>query len=224
MILRILQRILLVALMVGAGALLSGCATSGPNPEKRYEFPYQPPPASTQGTETAGTPPPPFGLSEGEFAKLRVGDLVIISFSDQVNPPPRQEIHIPDSGIITLPYNVHVQAAGKTTSQLEKDIRDAFVPGIFINLTVTVRTDLRSFFVDGEVKQPGRHNYTGVMTLLRAIGTAGGFTDFANRKNIELRRQTGQKYVVNYKEALNNAALDLPVYPNDLILIKRSIW
>jgi polysaccharide export outer membrane protein len=164
-------------------------------------------------------------ILDGEsFARLRVGDLIIISFSDQVNPPPRQEVHIPDSGIITLPYNVQVKAAGKTTTQLEREIRDAYVPGIFVNLTVTVRTDLRSFFVDGEVKQPGRQNYTGVMTILRAIGTAGGFTDFANRRKIELRRQNGQKFMINYKEALNNPTLDIPVFPNDLIVVPRSIW
>lgn len=216
-----------MALMVGIVGWLTGCA-SDPNPKSRYEFPFGGPGESTPagsraqapGQDSVSTATNSLPGAEN-FSRLRVGDLIIISFSDLVSPPPRQEIHIPDTGIITLPYNVQVKAAGKTTTELEREIREAYVPNIFVNLTITVRTDLRSFYVDGEVKQPGRHNYTGVMTLLRAIGTAGGFTDFANRKNIELRRQNGQKFVINYKEALNSPNSDIPVYPNDFILVRR---
>jgi polysaccharide export outer membrane protein len=107
---------------------------------------------------------------------------------------------------------------------LERDIRDAYVPAIFVSLTVTVRTDMRWFFVDGEVKQPSKQPYNGVMTVLRAITSAGGFTDFANRKKIELRRQDGQRFFINYKAALNDPTLDLPVYPNDQIIVPRGIF
>jgi len=132
-------------------------------------------------------------------------------------------MNIPDGGMITLPFNVHVQAIDKTTTQLEKDIRDAYVPSLFVNLTVSVKTEQRAFIVDGEVKNPGRQQYIGEMTVLRAIGTAGGFTDFANKKKIELRRLGGQKFYINYWKALDDDKLDLPVYPNDHIVVRRSI-
>jgi polysaccharide export outer membrane protein len=205
-----------LALILLASALLAGCF-SDPNPHARAAFPGEKPgaPVGQAGANPAFV---------SHFSKLRIGDLIIVNFSDQLNPPPRQEINIPDGGVITLPFNVHVQAAGKTTTELEKDIRDAYVPNLFVNLTVTVKTEQRAFFVDGEVKNPGRQLYLGEMTVLRAIGTAGGFTDFANRKKIELRRQNGQNVIVDYNKALKEASLDLPVYPNDHIIVKRHLF
>jgi protein involved in polysaccharide export with SLBB domain len=61
------------------------------------------------------------------------------------------------------------------------------------------------------------------MTVLRAIDTAGGFTDFANRKTIELRRANGQKFKVNWYNAIKDARLDLEVFPNDQIIVHKRI-
>jgi protein involved in polysaccharide export with SLBB domain len=61
------------------------------------------------------------------------------------------------------------------------------------------------------------------MTVLRAIASAGGFTDFANRDKIELRRPNGEKYLIKWKKALENPKLDVPVYPGDQVTVhKRS--
>ena len=224
------QRLAGLGATLAAAILLAGCA-SQVNPQERYVFPFPSSPsvtpqsvsgsAAAANTNKGGTIAA--DLSDN-YSRLRVGDLIIVTFSDQVNPPPRQEVNIPDTGVVTLPYNVQVQAIGKTTTELERDIRAAYVPAVFVNLTVTVRTEQRSFFVDGEVKQPNRYNYVGVMTVLRAITTASGFTDFANKKKIELRRQGGQRFFINYKAALNDPALDLPVYPNDQIIVHRSAF
>jgi polysaccharide export outer membrane protein len=205
-----------------AAALLAGCSAD-PNPKNRA-WPGIFPGAPTGGAIAEGTNAPVSSGGES-ISKLHPGDPLTITFADV--PPlvmQEQRVRIPEDGIITLPYNVRVKAAGKTTSQLEKDIRDAYVPGLFVNLTAIVRTEERAFFVDGEVKAPGRQVYAGEMTVMRAIGTAGGFTDFANRKKIELRRQNGQKFVVNYQKAIDNPDLDLPVYPNDHIIVKRSLF
>lgn len=190
--------------------ILAGCSTTGGNP-----FPPAPARATASGTNSLS------GEAEN-FSRLRVGDLVMISFSDIERPPQKQEVNIPDTGIITLPYNVHVKADGKTTSELEKEIRDAYVPSLFVNLTVTVRADQRFYYVDGEVKAPKAWNYFGETTVLRAIANAGGFTDFAYRKKIELRRQNGQRFFINYYKALKDPKLDLPVYPNDHIIVSKG--
>jgi polysaccharide export outer membrane protein len=205
-----------------AAALLAGCA-SDPNPEARVF-----PPASAYGAPAGGGPAGntnAFGMDEG-FAYLRVGDMMIITFSDV---PPlsmrEQQVRIPDSGVITLPYNVRMQAAGKTTSQLEKDIRDAYVPQTFVNLTAIVTLDKdRSFIVDGEVRRPGQQPYVGEMNVLRAIGAAGGLTEFANRRKVQLRRPNGQKFILNYNKIVERPELDMPVYPNDHIIVGKSIF
>jgi len=61
------------------------------------------------------------------------------------------------------------------------------------------------------------------MTVLRAITSAGGFTDFAQRKKIQLRRATGQKFMINWYKASQDPKLDLPVFPNDLITVPKRL-
>jgi len=207
--------------MLCAVVLLAGCS-SDPNPSDRVF-----PPAGAFGAPTGGTSAGNTNTLETDqgFAILRVGDPLTISFADVPPLSMRdQQVRIPDSGTITLPFNVRVQAAGKTTGQLEKDIRDAYVPKYFVNLTAIVRPEERTFIVDGEVKKPGQQPYLGEMNVLRAIGAAGGFTEFANRKKIQLRRQNGQKFIINYNKVIDKPELDMPVYPNDHIIVGKSIF
>jgi polysaccharide export outer membrane protein len=219
-----LQRFFGLSALLWVVALSAGCNTAEPNPSERVF-----PPAGAFGAPTGGTSAGntnAFGTEEGRFAFLRVGDMITITFADV---PPlsmrEQQVRIPDSGAVTLPFNVRVQAAGKTTSQLEKDIRDAYVPKTFVNLTAIVRIDQdRSFIVDGEVRKPGQQPYVGEMNVLRAIGAAGGFTEFANRRKIQLRRPNGQKFILNYNKVIDKPELDMPVYPNDHIIVGKSIF
>jgi polysaccharide export outer membrane protein len=193
-------------LLVVTGFFLTGCSTPEVNPQSRYVFLDERPGVDRRGYSST----------------LQPGDTIVVTYSDTERPPPQQILTIPEGGAITLPFDVHVQAAGKSTFQLEKDIRDAYVPTIFVKLTATVKPERRAFYVDGEVKQPGRQEYIGEMTVLRAIGTAGGFTEFANRKKIQVRRG-GQPFFVNWYKALDDLAKDPPVYPNDHIIVKRTI-
>jgi protein involved in polysaccharide export with SLBB domain len=213
----------LSALLCGA-ALLAGCSAD-PNPGDRVFPPAGAYGAPTGGVSAGNTNAPGTDPGQG-FSILRVGDPITISFADvgALSPMREQRVRIPDSGSITLPFNVRVQAAGKSTGQLEKDIRDAYVPSYFVNLTAIVATEERYFIVDGEVRQAGQKPYSSEMTVCRAIGTAGGFTEFANRKKVQLRRQNGQKFIINYDKATEKAELDLPVYPNDHIIVKKSLF
>lgn len=196
--------------------VLAGCASS-PNPRGRVKF-------SQTGYGQSATNRP--GVSaENRLSRVLVGDWLTISFTDV--PPPgllEQRVQVPADGMITLPHNIQIKAADKTTSDLEREIRAAYVPGIFVQLTATVKTEQRVFFVDGEVKAPGRLTFIGEMTLLRAISTAGGFTDFANKKKVEVRRHNGDKIVVNWHEALEDSELDIPIFPNDYVVVMRRIF
>lgn len=73
--------------------------------------------------------------------------------------------------------------------------------------------------------QPSRHPYLGEMTLLKAIASAGDFTDFANKKKVEITRANGQKLRVNcVKAQANPDKFDVPIYPEDAIFVPRRIW
>jgi polysaccharide export outer membrane protein len=189
--------------------------------------------AAIQPVNTAGVQPRAVDMASnapivpaGQAAsRLGVGDLLTVNFSD-IPPgalPAEQQHRIGDDGLIILPFNVQVQAAGKTPTQLQKEIRSRYVPDWFVNLTVVVKAQDRFVYVDGEVKVPNRQFHIDGLTVLRAISTAGGFTDFAKRSKIEVRRAgSGKTELIDWNKARKNPKLDLPLYVNDQVYVPRS--
>jgi protein involved in polysaccharide export with SLBB domain len=164
--------------------------------------------------------------ASNSFNVFRVGDPIMVTFSDI---PPDAQIKpidetIKEDGTITLSYNQKFVAVGKTAGQLQDEIHDHYVPAYFKNLTVTVKTQDRVFTVGGEVKTPNRYVYTGYTTVLRAIDTAGGFTDYAKKTRIILTRANGQKIPVNGKKARDNPDKDPEVYPGDRVDVMKRLW
>lgn len=217
--------------------LLTGCVynPAGPNvPESsRYQFPegYAPTTQGTVGAVSNAVPPTPAprtGTTGGtEAAWANVGDLITVFFSDtpQGQMPLQTQSRVGSDGTITLPFNKVLRAQGRTSTELERDIRAAYVPDLFVNLTAIVKFEDRYYFVGGEVKVPQRQFHPGSeITVLRAIETAGGYTEFANKKKIEVRRASGKTEWVNGEKARKNSALDLLVFPNDHITVKKGIW
>jgi protein involved in polysaccharide export with SLBB domain len=224
-----------------AALLLAGCggaqyASDPVNPARPFAFPGQSGPtyagqsqapsgAPSPGLPQTPVPIPPVAVNpDAMLSRLASGDLVKVAFSDIPNPPPPMEVRIPEDGRITLPYNMNVYAIGKTVSQLQDEIRSLYVPKLFVRLTVNIRTEERYYFVGGEVRAPARQQYLGDMTVLRAIDTVGGFTDFAKRSRIELRRANGEVHVINWDRARRNPKLDLKVFPNDQVFVHRRVF
>ncbi len=210
-------------------AVASATNPSQPAPSQSSAVRTSPPATSNAqpnvATQTSASPPGAAtnAPSSGAVGMIRVGEKVTVSFSDLPKDVqiPKVEIRIAEDGQIPLPYNISVHAAGKTTRQLEQEIRSQYVPRYYNYMTVTVTTEERWYYVGGEVKVPNRVFYTGPITVLRAIDSVGGFTDFANRNNIELTRQNGEKIKVSWKKVLKNPKLDPEVFPNDQIIVHR---
>jgi len=225
---KIKSSIALLALALSAG-FLTGCYTD-PNMSSsggKYVFPDEVPEKSdpTRVASNGGGAPVSVSpiIGSQDFSKIVTGDFLIISFTD-IPPPGLQEVklRVPQDGMVTLPYNVKVRAIGRSTTELQEDIRTNYVPKLYVNLTATVKAEERFYFVGGEVRSSGRQVYLGEMTVTRAIDTAGGFTDFANRKKIELRRANGETLTVNWNKVRKNPKLDLQVFPNDHITVPKA--
>src|SRR5579872_5889166 len=157
---------------------------------------------------------------------LRVGDSVTVTFSDLANPVlPYDELIKEEDGSITLMHNLKFKAVGKTAGQLQKEIHDRYVPDYYVNLTVSVKAGTsRFYYVGGEVKSENRMVYLDQMTVLRAISTAGGFTDYARKTKVQVTRANGEHFTVDCKKALRNPELDPPVYPGDKIYVPKRVW
>ncbi len=80
---------------------------------------------------------------------------------------------------------------------------------------ITITTTNLFIYVGGEVKQAGRFTWVDGLTLTNAIETAGGFTDFADRSRIDLRRRSGSLERYSYPRIIrgltNNPTLE-PVW------------
>ncbi len=178
--------------------------------------------APAQPATTVAAPAGPASADDNSKIVLRPGDTIQVSFSDL--PPPGLlpvSTELGADGKITLHHNVQVYALGKTARQLEQEIRSEYVPKYYKYLTTTIRTEMRFYSVNGEVKLPSQYPWRGTVTVMRAIGQAGGFTDWARRKKVQLTRMNGQKFIINCDDALKNPDKDLPVYPGDLIDVPR---
>lgn len=129
-------------------------------------------------------------------------------------------------GKITLPLLNDVQAAGLTPLELAGVITDGLKK--FINspqVTVSVsEINSRRIYVTGEVLRPGAFPLLPGMTVLQALSSSGGFTQFARVKNIYvLRTENGKeaKYLFNYKDAIGGKKPEqnIQLQPGDVIVV-----
>jgi polysaccharide biosynthesis/export protein VpsN len=173
----------------------------------------------------ASVPPPEPIPTIGQASDIiRVGEQLTIEFLEtnlgKIEQP------VADDGTITLPLLAdRVPAAGKKVSELQDNIRQLYVPRLYKRMTVNIKRENRFFWVRGEVRKAGQLQYTGDMTVTKAISAAGDFTEYANRKKIEIIRGNGVKTTVKWKDALKNPKkYDLPIYPGDTIHVPQSIY
>lgn len=128
-------------------------------------------------------------------------------------------------GMISMPLLGDVQASGLTPPQLASKIEKKLTKYIQSpNVTVEIsQIHSKVIYMLGEVGKKGPIDMASGMTLLQAISSAGGLTDYANTKKIYiLRSQSGKqvKIPVRYKEALRgDGSLNLILQPGDTIVV-----
>jgi len=128
-------------------------------------------------------------------------------------------------GMISMPLLGDIQATGLTPLQLAGLIEEKLKKFIQDPNVSVVLTQIHSkvIYLLGEVAKKGPVEMTPGMTLLEAISSAGGLTDFANAKKIYiLRKESGtqQKIPVHYKEALKgDNALNVLLKTGDTIVV-----
>jgi len=213
--------------LCGLGLALAGCRT-GPTEEAVFSnvpsAPTEMQPVSVPVTIPNVTEPGTVGVPTNTSVAFRPGDSVTVTFSGVGDAPPIHEERIRDDGAITLPLIGSVVALGKTPGELQKDILALYVPKFYQRLVVTVKPLDQVFYVGGEVRQPGRQVWIGEIRVTQAIQAVGGFTDFANKKNVLLMRADGSQVEVNCLKAMKDPKLDPKVRPGDSITVKRRWW
>ena len=129
-------------------------------------------------------------------------------------------------GKISLPLLNDVQAAGLTATDLASVIAERlkkFIANPQVTVIVTT-VNSQKIFILGEVPRPGVTPLLPNMTVLQAVSSAGGFTQYANQKGIYvLRTENGQqvKYPFNYREVVKgvNIQQNIMLKPGDTIVV-----
>ena len=127
-------------------------------------------------------------------------------------------------GKISMPLLNDVQAAGLTPTQLANQITESLKKFVTDpQVTVIVREiNSQRVYLLGEVSRAGAYPLLPNMTVLQALSSAGGFTQFANLKKIYvLRVENGkqEKFPFNYKHALESSDQNILLKAGDTIVV-----
>ncbi len=138
----------------------------------------------------------------------------------------RSEVLVRNDGMITFPLLNDIQAAGRTTLELKTDIESRLKDYVSNPVvTVTVRTPtVKKFYILGEVANTGEYDLVRELTVLQAFALAGGFTEWASKKEIILlRNENGKEKIirVNYKNIVKGKdfSQNIQIKNNDTIIV-----
>jgi polysaccharide export outer membrane protein len=157
----------------------------------------------------------------GPFDKLMIDGFGIEELS-------KKEVQTDARGRISFPLAGIIEAAGRTPAEVEEEIearlRSRYVrdPQVTVNLKETVSQVIT---VDGQVKRPGLYPVIGKMTLMRAVATAEGTSEFAKLDDVVIFRTVkGQQLAALYDlKAIRRGNYDDPeVFANDVIVVSDS--
>lgn len=117
----------------------------------------------------------------------------------------RENVLVRSDGRISFPLVNDFPAAGLSPVELKFNLEKAlkaYVEHPVVTVTVT-NPGSQKFYVLGEVMRTGEYPLIKRLTVLQAFALAGGFTEWASKKEIILLRHEGGKdkiYRINYKE------------------------
>ncbi len=131
--------------------------------------------------------------------------------------------NVDEQGFIHLPVIGQVQVADKTIEGIRILLQNE-VDEYFNNAYVDVKLLSFKFTVLGEARAPGTYvNYNNYLTVLEAVGRAGGVGDYGRRDRVLVVRPTDEgtkTYRINLqdKDLLTSEAYFLQ--PNDVVIIE----
>lgn len=142
-------------------------------------------------------------------------------------------IRVSGDGTAIFPLIGPVPMVGKTVTQATEDIKARYRDGylVYPQVSLTVRTYAQKLFtVLGQVQKPGSYDMKGSdeITLLQAIGMAGGYTKIANPGRVTVKRQQdGGERVIKLdakRMARGDDSASFYIKPGDVITVAESLF
>ena len=163
--------------------------------------------------------------------KLSANDL--LDFRVFQEPELDGVIRVSGDGTAIFPLIGPVAVVGKTVTQATEDIKARYRDGFLVypQVSLTVRTYAQKLFtVLGQVQKPGSYDMKGSdeITLLQAIGMAGGYTKIANPGRVTVKRQQeGGERIIKLdakRMARGDDSASFYIKPGDVITVAESMF
>lgn len=127
--------------------------------------------------------------------------------------------------MVSVPILGDIKVAGLTLEKAEKRLK--IEAEIFLKEpTVQVKFLNYKINITGEVRTPNiYYNYEGYISILDAITMANGITDFADLKNVEVKRYEQNKITTHKIDLTSNGLFNSNVFylqPDDLVYVPPS--
>lgn len=166
------------------------------------------------------------GLEETGDDAYKIGCSDILEIMTWKEEEFSKKVLVRNDGKITFPLLDDVQAAGLTPMELKREIESRlqrYLSEPVVTVTV-VGPKSKKFYILGEVERIDQFDLTKNLKLLQAIAMAGGFTEWAERDDIVVIRQEGDKeriIRINYKEIVkkNDYSQNILIKANDTIIV-----
>lgn len=137
------------------------------------------------------------------------------------------EVQIDASGRISMPLAGTIDVRGKAAYEVAREIENSLRryvkdPVVTVNIVNSVSQVVT---VDGSVTEPGLYPVTNQMTLMRAIASAKGVSEFGKLDDVVvLRTVDNQRMAGLYNIAAIRRGVykDPPIFANDVIIVGDS--
>lgn len=202
-----LRRAAALALITGAAAVLSGCATS-----------------------SASLPPAPATAATSDYNYI-VGPGDTLSINVWRNPELSSTVPVRPDGKVATPLVDELVAQGKSPQQIARDVEKAlskFVRDPVVTVVVTnfVGPYSEQIRVVGEAAKPQFLAYKQKMTVMDVMIAVGGLTEFADGNKATLVRaaEGNKRYSVRLQDLVKRGDIsaNVEMLPGDVLIIPQG--
>lgn len=147
-------------------------------------------------------------------------------------PEVSMTVPVRPDGFISAPLLEDIPAAGKTPTELARDLEEALAVYLRDPLVTVIVQGFRGVYPEqirvlGEAATPQSLPYTDGMTLLDLMIAVGGITEFAaGNRAVLVRFEEGEKknYIVRLEDLIKQADLtaNVDMRPGDILIIPES--
>jgi polysaccharide export outer membrane protein len=198
---------------LGLGAAQTNQGTPPPPPPEKPEAPKVP---GSVAPDATGLPidPKTYVIGAEDIILIKVWREQDFSGPKGVRP----------DGKITLPLIGDIQASGLTPDRLSAELKQAlseYVKQPDVTVEV-IQVNSKKYSVTGEVNRPSMFPMVVAVHVFDAINAAGGFREFANKKDILVLRSDGKTFHFNYNEFIKgkNRDKNILLENGDTVVVK----